>query len=91
MCCSPFFQDPGNYKWGTVHRLLSLNKYVVLQHADPILRAAPARYGDRSNCSSKGPVNPRGDVLESVLYDLQTLSTVTVEGSKGPTSGASRR
>ena len=91
VCCSPFFQGPGNYKWGTIHRLLSLNKYVVLQHADPILRTAPARYGDRSNCSSKGPVNLRGDVLESVLYDLQTLSTVTVGGSKWPTSGASHR
>jgi len=89
--CSPFFQDPGNFKWDIVYHLLSLNKYVVLPNVDPLIRTAPAEYGDRSNCSSKGPVNFRGNVLEAVLFDLQNMGTMPVEGAKGPPKGASPR
>ena len=92
-CCSPFYQDPGNFKWDVILHVLSLHKYVSAQSIDAVIRTAPAEYGDRSNCSAKGPVNLRGNILEALLYDLQNMSSYSeAKGSfVGPTKGASHR
>ena len=69
----PYFVDPGNLTWDIIYHILRLDSYVAVAHADPILRTAPGEYGSTSNKSSVGPVNLRGNVLEAVLGDLQSM------------------
>ena len=73
--CSPFHTDPGNWIWDIMFHVLRLDKYVVQRRVEPVMRTAPAEYGAGSNKSSKGPVNLRGNILEAILFDLQTMSS----------------
>ena len=73
-CCSPEYNDPGNVTWDVVYHVLNLNQYVDAMSCLRVNRTAPDVYSSPSNRSSQGPVNLRGNVLESVLYDLQVSS-----------------
>ena len=74
VCCSPESSDPGNMTWNLVYHVLLLNKYADAIASARVNRTAPDVYSSRSNRSSQGPVNLRGNVLESVMYDLQIPS-----------------
>jgi hypothetical protein len=66
--------DPGNLCFDVVLHVLRLWRYVGETRVEQTMRIAPQEYGARGNKSSKGPVNLRGNIIESLISDLQKMA-----------------
>lgn len=70
--CSEYFCDPGNFCWDLLFNVLRLWRYVGEPWVGRIERVQASEYGSSgSNVSSRGSINLRGNVLESLLCQLQ--------------------
>ena len=76
--CSPEFQDPGNVTWDWIWHLLRLDKYLTVTAADKVLKTPATEYGSGRNRSAIGVVNLRGNILEAILHDLQTMARTPI-------------
>ena len=70
--------DPGNYILDMVVHALRLWQYAEAKRIDQVMKQPIAEYGHRSNKSSHGPVNLRGNIVEAMQRNLQET------GSKVP-------
>ena len=75
--CSPHFQDPGNLLLDQIVQILRLWEFMDTGAVAIILKVQAAPYGTSSNNSARGAVNLRGNVIESLLLDLQRMGAGT--------------
>ena len=66
--------DPGNLCFDVTIHVLRLWRYIGETRLQKVMRVAPQEYGTRGNKSSKGPVNLRGNIIESLISDLQKMA-----------------
>lgn len=66
--------DPGNLCFEVAIHVLRLWRYIGETRVQKVMRIAPQAYGTRGNKSSKGPVNLRGNIIESLISDLQKMA-----------------
>ena len=64
-------KDPGNQDYDVVVNLLRIWRAVDVHHYEQVVKVAAAAYGENGNKSSHGPVNLRGNIVESVLRHCQ--------------------
>ena len=69
------FLDPGNLSLETFVYVFRLWKYCDTIGYDATIRVHPEEYGSKSNRSSKGPVNLRGNIVEAMSRDLQVVGS----------------
>ena len=72
---SPTYQDPGNDNYCLIYHILRLDRYVGEAAIERVIKTPATEYGAASNRSSIGVVNLRGNIIEAILSDLQTMST----------------
>ena len=72
------FHDPGNEAVEALFHLVGLQKLLTssLEHRLRMLQLPAAPYGDRTNQSSVGPVNRRGNMIEGMLNFLWRKSAL---------------
>ena len=73
---SPTFQDPGNDNYCLLYHILRLDKYLSEASIEKVIKTLATQYGAARNRSSVGVVNLRGKLIEAILSELQTMSTV---------------
>ena len=66
--------DPGNMVYDTVVNVLRMWRAVDVNHYQNVVRVAAKEYGERGNMSSAGPVNLRGNIVESLLRWTQQMA-----------------
>ena len=66
------FSDPGNYILDQLVHCWRLWHYYEASRSDMVIRQSVHEYGHKSNMSSKGPVNLRGNIVEAMTKNLQT-------------------
>ena len=59
--------DPGNMVYDAMVNLLRMWRAVDVLHYGQVIKVAGKEYGQRGNMSSSGPVNFRGNIVESLL------------------------
>lgn len=87
------FTDPGNEILDVYVNVLRLWQYADLAKVQQTMRVAIGEYGTRSNQSSHGPVNLRGNIVEAMFFGLQQKAHSHVgkpSGSKGHGRGSGR-
>ena len=67
------FSDPGNYTLDIMVHALRLWRYCEASRVDLVIRQPLDEYGARSNKSAHGPVNLRGNIIEAMSKNLQTM------------------
>ena len=68
------YYDPGNDKYCVLWHLLRLDKFVSEVRVKDLIKTPATEYGTARNKSSTGVVNFRGNIIESLLAELQTQS-----------------
>ena len=66
------YYDPGNDKYCVLWHLLRLDKFVSEHRIRELIKTPATEYGTARNKSSTGTVNFRGNIIESLLEQLQT-------------------
>ena len=67
--------DPGNMVYDTMVNLLRMWRAVDTLHYGEVVKVAGKEYGQRGNKSSEGPVNFRGNIVESMLRWTQRMAS----------------
>ena len=67
--------DPGNMVYDTMVNLLRMWKAVDVLHYSNVVKAAGKEYGQTGNKSAAGPVNLRGNIVESLLRWTQQMGS----------------
>ena len=80
--------DPGNDRYCLLVHLLRLDKFISEHRVKELIKTPATEYGTARNMSSRGVVNFRGNIIESLLSDLQRQAS-TPPKSKG--KGGSRK
>ena len=80
--------DPGNDRYCLLWHILRLDKFIVEHRVKTLIKTPATEYGTARNMSSKGVVNFRGNIIESLLSDLQRQASTSPK-SKG--KGGSRK
>ena len=65
------FCDPGNYILDQLVHCWRLWHYCEASRSDMVIKQSVQEYGHKSNMSSKGPVNLRGNIVEAMTKNLQ--------------------
>ena len=65
------YYDPGNDKYCFLWHLLRLDKYASEVRVKDLIKTPATEYGSARNKSSVGVVNLRGNMIESLLAELQ--------------------
>ena len=60
--------------YDTVVNVLRMWRAVDVNHYQNVVRVAAKEYGERGNMSSAGPVNLRGNIVESLLRWTQQMA-----------------
>ena len=79
------YHDPGNENWDVMVNLLRLWRPVDVNHYAQVVKVPGKEYGNRGNKSADGPVNLRGNIVESILRHLQQQGSTPryAEGEEG--------
>ena len=83
------FSDPGNEVLDVYVNVLRLWRYADSTKVEQTMRVATGAYGTRSNQSSHGPVNLRGNIVEAMFFGLQQRARGHV-GRPTPSKGHGR-
>ena len=67
------FVDPGNLTLDVFVHVFRLWRFIDVIGFDAAIRQPQHPYGHKTNMSSKGPVNLRGNIVEASLKDLQKM------------------
>ena len=69
------YHDPGNENWDIMVHLLRMWRAVDVNHYTQVIKVPGKEYGERGNKSAAGPVNLRGNIVESLLRHLQIMGS----------------
>ena len=66
--------DPGNYVFDIMVNLMRLWRAVDENHWESVVKVPAKEYGESGNKSSEGVVNLRGNMIETLLRNVQSMS-----------------